>query len=57
MEKRIQATKHMLSSLKAIKMTGADRKAAAMITKLRGMEFEASKMFRRLLVAGLFSCE
>ncbi|KAJ3553202.1 hypothetical protein NPX13_g10939 [Xylaria arbuscula] len=54
-EKRIQATKHMLSSLKAIKMTGADRKAAAMITKLRGLEFEASEMFRRLLVAGLFS--
>ncbi|KAI0506235.1 putative ATP-binding cassette transporter [Xylaria bambusicola] len=54
-EKRIQATKHMLSSLKAIKMTGADSKAAAMITRLRELEFEASKSFRRLLVAGLFS--
>ncbi|TGJ80985.1 hypothetical protein E0Z10_g7773 [Xylaria hypoxylon] len=54
-ERRIQATKHMLSSLKAIKMTGADRRAAAAITKLRSLEFESSKVFRRLLVGGLFS--
>ncbi|KAI0433473.1 putative ATP-binding cassette transporter [Xylaria sp. FL1042] len=54
-EKRIQATKHMLSSLKAIKMTGADQRAAAAIKKLRSLEFEASKIFRRLLVGGLFS--
>ncbi|KAI1152199.1 putative ATP-binding cassette transporter [Nemania diffusa] len=54
-ERRIQATKHMLSSLKAIKMTGADRKAAAAIQKCRNLEFEASRTFRRLLVSGLFS--
>ncbi|KAI1425294.1 putative ATP-binding cassette transporter [Xylaria sp. FL1777] len=54
-ERRIQSTKHMLSSLKAIKMTGADRRAAAAIKKLRSLEFEASKIFRRLLVGGLFS--
>ncbi|KAJ8113248.1 hypothetical protein ONZ43_g5194 [Nemania bipapillata] len=56
-EKRIQATKHMLSSLKAIKMTGADTRAAATIQKLRNLEFESSKTLRRLLVGGLFSCE
>ncbi|KAI0415678.1 putative ATP-binding cassette transporter [Xylaria grammica] len=54
-ERRIQATKNMLSSLKAIKMTGADRRAAATITKLRSLEFESSKAFRRLLVGGLFT--
>ncbi|KAI0536463.1 putative ATP-binding cassette transporter [Xylaria digitata] len=54
-ERRIQATKHMLSSLKAIKMTGADRRATAAIAKLRSLEFESSKAFRRLLVGGLFS--
>ncbi|KAI1128256.1 putative ATP-binding cassette transporter [Nemania abortiva] len=54
-EKRIQATKHMLSSLKAIKMTGADARAAATIRKLRSLEFESSKTLRRLLVSGLFS--
>lgn len=47
----------MLSSLKAIKMTGADRKAAATIQKLRSLEFEKSKALRRLLVGGLFSCK
>ncbi|KAI0109485.1 putative ATP-binding cassette transporter [Nemania sp. FL0031] len=54
-EKRIQATKHMLSSLKAIKMTGADARAAATIRQLRSLEFESSKTLRRLLVSGLFS--
>ncbi|KAI1116845.1 putative ATP-binding cassette transporter [Nemania sp. NC0429] len=54
-ERRIQATKHMLSSLKAIKMTGADRRAAAIIQKLRGLEFDSSKALRRLLIGGLFS--
>lgn len=56
-ERRIQGTKHMLSSLKAIKMTGADKRAAAAIKKLRSLEFESSKILRRLLVGGLFSCE
>ncbi|KAF2973471.1 hypothetical protein GQX73_g11 [Xylaria multiplex] len=54
-ERRIQATKHMLSSLKAIKMTGADGRVTAAIIKLRSLEFESSKVFRRLLVGGLFS--
>ncbi|KAJ2985210.1 hypothetical protein NUW58_g5655 [Xylaria curta] len=54
-ERRIQATKHMLSSLKAIKMTGADTRAAAVIKKFRSLELESSKVFRRLLVGGLFS--
>ncbi|KAI1736568.1 putative ATP-binding cassette transporter [Xylaria scruposa] len=54
-ERRIQGTKHMLSSLKAIKMTGADRRAAAAIEKLRSLEFESSKTLRRLLVGALLS--
>ncbi|KAI0444796.1 putative ATP-binding cassette transporter [Xylaria telfairii] len=54
-ERRIQGTKHMLSSLKAIKMTGADKRAAAAVKKLRSLEFESSKILRRLLVGGLFS--
>ncbi|KAI3332296.1 putative ATP-binding cassette transporter [Xylariaceae sp. AK1471] len=54
-ERRIQATKHMLSSLKAIKMTGADRRTAAAIKKLRSLEFDSSKGLRRLLVGGLFT--
>ncbi|RYC61385.1 hypothetical protein CHU98_g4815 [Xylaria longipes] len=54
-ERRIQGTKHMLSSLKAIKMTGADKRAAAAIKKLRSLEFESSATLRKLLVGGLFS--
>ncbi|KAI1147051.1 putative ATP-binding cassette transporter [Nemania diffusa] len=54
-EARIAATKHMLSSLKAIKMTGFDAKAASSIEKLRETEFAASKIFRKLLVGGVFT--
>ncbi|KAI1123876.1 putative ATP-binding cassette transporter [Nemania abortiva] len=54
-EARISATKNMLSSLKAIKMTGFDAKAASAIEKLRATEFAASKMFRKLLVGGVFT--
>ncbi|KAI0109014.1 putative ATP-binding cassette transporter [Nemania sp. FL0031] len=54
-EARISATKNMLSSLKAIKMTGFDAKAASAIEKLREVEFAASKMFRKLLVGGVFT--
>ncbi|KAI0205035.1 putative ATP-binding cassette transporter [Astrocystis sublimbata] len=54
-EKRIQGTKNMLSSLKAIKMTGADKAAAAAIKKLRSLEFDSSRSLRKLLVGSLFS--
>ncbi|KAI8630570.1 putative ATP-binding cassette transporter [Xylariaceae sp. FL1651] len=54
-ERRIQATKHMLSSLKAIKMIGADYRTAVAIEKLRTLEFKASKMFRSLVIGSLFS--
>ena len=55
-EKRISATKNMLASLKAIKMTGADIQVAAVIERLRGLEFAASKLYRTLLVGTVFVC-
>ncbi|KAF4633368.1 hypothetical protein G7Y89_g4751 [Cudoniella acicularis] len=43
-EKRINETKNMLASLKAIKMTGASKRVAATIEALRLSEFDASKL-------------
>ncbi len=47
----------MLSSLKAIKMSGFGQKVTSNIEGLRMKEFEASKMFRTLMVAGVISCK
>ncbi|THV51237.1 hypothetical protein BGAL_0118g00200 [Botrytis galanthina] len=49
-EKRIAATKKMLSSLKAVKMMGASQRVRIGIEKLRDLEFVASKSFRTLLI-------
>ncbi|KAI9650765.1 hypothetical protein NHQ30_000792 [Ciborinia camelliae] len=54
-EKRIAATKKMLSSLKAIKMMGASQRVGMAIEKFRDLEFVASKSFRTLLIGSLFS--
>ncbi|KAF7861880.1 hypothetical protein EAF04_007762 [Stromatinia cepivora] len=54
-EKRIAATKKMLSSLKAIKMMGAGQRVGMTIEKFRDLEFVASKSFRTLLIGSLFS--
>ncbi|OIW33935.1 putative ATP-binding cassette transporter [Coniochaeta ligniaria NRRL 30616] len=54
-QKRIGATGIMLSSLKAIKVMGLDHSVGKSIEKLRELEFSASKMFRQLLIATLFS--
>jgi len=56
-EKRLEATKSMLSSLKAIKMTSAGRRVGQAIEALRVSEFAASKIFRSLLVASVLSCK
>lgn len=56
-EKRINETKNMLASLKAIKMTGASRRVSSSIEGLRLTEFDASKLFRNLIVAGVLSGE
>ncbi len=55
-EKRISATKMMLSSLKAIKMMGMSEKVGMAIERLRNLEFAASRSFRTLIVGTLFSC-
>ncbi|KAH8912445.1 putative ATP-binding cassette transporter [Coniochaeta sp. PMI_546] len=54
-QKRIGATSSMLSSLKAIKVMGLNHSVGKSIEKLRELEFSASKMFRQLLIATLFS--
>ena len=56
-EKRLEATKSMLSSLKAIKMMSASQRVRSAIEKLRVLEFAASKMYRTLLVASVLSCK
>jgi hypothetical protein len=47
----------MLASLKAIKMTGASNRAAEVIEASRLLEFDASNMFRTLMVGGVISCK
>lgn len=47
----------MLASLKAIKMTGTNEKVAANLEALRDAEFDASKMFRTLMVGGVITCK
>ncbi|KAF2277337.1 putative ATP-binding cassette transporter [Westerdykella ornata] len=54
-ERRIAATKKMLSSLKAIRMTGLGERVGATIEDLRTKEYAASKMFRVLLVGSALS--
>ncbi|TGO56427.1 hypothetical protein BOTNAR_0223g00070 [Botryotinia narcissicola] len=54
-EKRIAATKKMLSSLKAVKMMGASQRVQIAIEKFRDLEFVASKSFRTLLIGSLIS--
>jgi ABC-type bacteriocin/lantibiotic exporter with double-glycine peptidase domain len=56
-EKRIAATRKILSSLKAIKTTGSEQRVSSTIQTLRAREFAASKMFRTLLVGSVLSCE
>ena len=56
-ETRIAATKKMLSSLKTIKMTGADNRASFTLEALRTKEFAASKMFRTLMIGSVLSCK
>lgn len=56
-EKRMAATKRMLSSMKAIKMLGSNRSIHATIEKLRLLELDASKIFRKLIVGSLISCK
>ncbi|KAI4863021.1 putative ATP-binding cassette transporter [Hypoxylon rubiginosum] len=54
-ERRIMATKNMLSSLKAIKMMGASQRTGLAIEKLRVFEYAASKISRRLLTGSVIS--
>ncbi|KAF7942729.1 uncharacterized protein EAE97_006183 [Botrytis byssoidea] len=54
-EKRIAATKKMLSSLKAVKMMGASQRVRMAIERFRDLEFVASKSFRTLLIGSLIS--
>lgn len=56
-EKRVAATKSMLTSLKAIKMMGIEQDVALDIQTLRQLEFMASKLFRSLMVGSVFICK
>lgn len=55
-EKRIAATTNMLSSLKAVKMTGASRAVASIVEGLRLREFAESKNYRTLLAGSVLTC-
>ncbi|KAK3313259.1 putative ATP-binding cassette transporter [Apodospora peruviana] len=50
-ERRLEATKSMLSSLKAIKMTSAGERVESDVERLRRLELAASKAYRMLDVA------
>ncbi|KIH89068.1 hypothetical protein SPBR_06346 [Sporothrix brasiliensis 5110] len=53
-QKRLKSTKHMLDSLKGIKMTSQDDVAYGMLNKLRAAEIKDSAPFRWIIVISCF---
>ena len=56
-QKRLRATQEMLSSLKAIKMMGMERRVHRLVSNLRLDEMRAAKTFRKLLAITAVLCE
>lgn len=55
-QRRLKSTKHMLDSLKGIKMTSQDDVAYDMLNKLRAAEIEDSAPFRWIIIISCFLC-
>jgi len=56
-EKRLEATKTLLSSLKAVKMMSSGQRVKLAIEKLRLLEFGASRFYRILIVGTVLCCK
>ncbi|KAK2026621.1 hypothetical protein LX32DRAFT_729954 [Colletotrichum zoysiae] len=54
MEQRIEATKRLLDSLKAVKMRGAEDRVSDVVNELRRLEIRAARLFRALITASVF---
>ncbi|KAK2037259.1 canalicular multispecific organic anion transporter 1 [Colletotrichum somersetense] len=54
MEQRIEATKRLLDSLKAVKMRGAEDRVSEVVNELRRLEIRAARLFRALITASVF---
>ncbi|KAK1969081.1 canalicular multispecific organic anion transporter 1 [Colletotrichum sublineola] len=54
MEQRIEATKRLLDSLKAVKMRGAEDRVSEVVNQLRRLEIRAARLFRALVTASAF---
>jgi hypothetical protein len=57
MEKRVDATKRMLDSIKSVKMLGKEIELNMLITGLRVLEIRAARLFRGLLTISVFLCK
>lgn len=56
-EKRLDATKRGLDSLKAIKMQGGEAKFSRVVNKLRVLEIRTARPFRALIIVAVLMCE
>lgn len=56
-QRRLKSTKHMLDSLKGIKMTSQDDVAYDMLSELRAAEIKDSAPFRWIIVFSCFLCK
>jgi hypothetical protein len=56
-QRRLKSTKHMLDSLKGIKMTSQDGVAYDMLNNLRTAEIQDSAPFRWIVVLSCFLCK
>ncbi|KAF4430087.1 ABC transporter ecdL [Colletotrichum fructicola] len=54
MEQRIDATKRLLDSLKAVKMRGAEDRVGQVVNELRRLEIQAARLFRALITVSVF---
>ncbi|KAH9430121.1 hypothetical protein MCOR02_009841 [Pyricularia oryzae] len=53
MEQRIDATKRLCDSLKAVKMRGAETRVSRVVNELRRLEIQAARPFRALITASV----
>lgn len=57
MEQRIDATKRLCDSLKAVKMRGAETRVSRVVNELRRLEIQAARPFRALITASVILCQ
>lgn len=56
-QERLRITSSMLDDMKAVKMLGISTLVADMVEKLRQVEIQTSKVYRKLLVWNVLLCK